>query len=385
MAPPPALGKFVAVLSIDGGGVRGIIPGIILDYLESELQKLDGKDARIADYFDIIAGTSTGGLIVTMLTAPNKNNRPLYAAKDIPDFYLTNCPKIFPPNSPTPISGPKYDGKYLHDLANRMVGDIPISRTITNAVIPAFDIKFLQPAIFKKTAAKTDPLMDAKLSDVCISTSAAPTYFPPYSFHTQNLEGETWTFNLIDGGVAVNNPTVLAMTTVAEEIEKRNPDYHDIKPMDCTRFLVLSLGTGAPQQKQGFTVGEASSWGPTQWIINPNTKQAPLLDIYSNASSDMVDVYASVLFKASKVASNYLRIQDDTLTGTTLQMDNATDENMQQLLQIGNDLLKKPVSRVNLLTGQYENCGEGTNEQALAHFARILSDERKNRLKHKGH
>ena len=62
------------------------------------VQKLDGEDARIADYFDVISGTSTGGLVTAMLAAPDENNRPVFAAKDIKDFYLNHCPSIFPQN-----------------------------------------------------------------------------------------------------------------------------------------------------------------------------------------------------------------------------------------------------------------------------------------------
>ena len=59
------------------------------------VQKIDGPEARIADYFDVITGTSIGGLFTTMLTAPNENKRPMYAAKDIKAFYFDNGPKIF--------------------------------------------------------------------------------------------------------------------------------------------------------------------------------------------------------------------------------------------------------------------------------------------------
>ncbi|KAL8151943.1 hypothetical protein V2J09_021751 [Rumex salicifolius] len=94
---PPRSGKLITILSIDGGGIRGIIPGIILRFLESQLQSLDNDpNARLADYFDVITGTSTGGLVTAMLAAPDENNRPLYAANEIVPFYLEHCPKIFP-------------------------------------------------------------------------------------------------------------------------------------------------------------------------------------------------------------------------------------------------------------------------------------------------
>ncbi|KAL5992745.1 CCT complex interacting protein [Asimina triloba] len=93
---PSSYGGRITILSIDGGGIRGIIPATILASLESKLQEVDGEDARIADYFDVIAGTSTGGLITALLSAPDRSNRPLFAAKDITPFYFEHGPKIFP-------------------------------------------------------------------------------------------------------------------------------------------------------------------------------------------------------------------------------------------------------------------------------------------------
>ncbi|CBI25857.3 unnamed protein product, partial [Vitis vinifera] len=203
----------VTVLSIDGGGIRGIIPGTLLAFLESKLQELDGANARIADYFDIIAGTSTGGLVTSMLTAPNKDNRPIYAAKDINNFYLEHCPKIFPQNrcfygistnpntSVSGATGPKYDGKYLRSLTDELLGDLTLKQTLTNVVIPTFDIKLLQPIIFSTKDARTNVAKNARLSDICIGTSAAPTYLPAHYFETRDASGKTRSFDLIDGGL----------------------------------------------------------------------------------------------------------------------------------------------------------------------------------------
>ncbi|XP_058228458.1 patatin-like protein 2 isoform X3 [Rhododendron vialii] len=279
-------GKMATVLSIDGGGVRGIIPGTILGFLESKLQELDGANARLADYFDVIAGTSTGGLVTTMITAPNKDNRPMYAAKDINKFYLENCPKIFPQSRRNDfitkvkslfgkVTGPKYDGMYLKSLTEELLGSITINQTLTDVIIPAFDIKRLQPVIFSTNDGKENVSKNALLSDICLGTSAAPTFLPAHYFETKDGDGKTRSFDLIDGGVAANNP-------------------------------------------------------------------------------------------------------DDTLTGDASSADIATTENLQKLVQIGNELLKKPVSRVNLETGRFDEVqGEGTNEAALIRFAELLSEENK--------
>ncbi|KAG8369491.1 hypothetical protein BUALT_Bualt14G0019200 [Buddleja alternifolia] len=301
-------GKLVRILCIDGGGIRGIIPGVILSYLESELQKLDGEDERLADYFDVIAGTSTGGLVTAMLTAPNENNRPLFAAKDIKKFYLDECPKIFPQHCSyttlghttarviTAFSGPKYDGKYLHSLVKEKLGDLKLHQTLTHVVIPTFDIKTLQPVIFST--------------------------------------------------------------------------YED------GRFLLLSLGTGSAKTEEKYDAEGASKWGVLGWLLNA-AGSTPLFDVFNRASGDMVDFHISTFFQALNSQQNYLRIQDDALSGVMSSVDIATKENLDDLVKVGEKLLKKAVSRVNLENGIYETCNQGTNEEALIRLAQVLSKEKR--------
>ncbi|KAK7310494.1 hypothetical protein RJT34_08047 [Clitoria ternatea] len=406
----PTYGNLVTILSIDGGGIRGIIPATIIAFLESQLQKLDGPEARLADYFDVISGTSTGGLVTAMLTAPDHNNRPLFSAKDIKPFYLNHSPRIFPQYRGLfgtllakvliSLGGPKYNGKYLHDVVREKLGDIRLHETLTNVVIPTFDIKSLQPVIFssyqfddelkrvKKMGYDDDDestllnklssgtRMDAKLSDICISTSAAPTYLPAHNFKNEDSKGNVHEFNLIDGGVCANNPTLVAINEVTKQIIKENPDFFPIKPLEYGRFLIISIGTGVPKNEEKFTAQMAAKWGVLDWLTHSGS--TPLIDVFTQSSAYLVDFYLSTVTQALHSEDNYLRIQDDTLTETDSSVDISTKENLEKLCQIGENLIKKPVSRVNLENGMFEPLKNGeTNEHALTRFAKILSQERR--------
>lgn len=389
---PPSYGQHVTILSIDGGGVRGIIPGIILAYLESQLQELDGEEARLVDYFDVISGTSTGGLIVAMLTAPEKDvktssnrNRPLFAAKEIVPFYRKHCPKIFPqPRGAFAwaqilvrlVRGPKYNGKYLKEVIEDFLGDTRLTQTLTNVVIPCFDIKKLQPVIFSSYQAVNRRVTDAKISDICLSTSAAPTYLPAHRFTNEDDKGNKHEYNLIDGGIAANNPTLCAIAEVTKQIVKKNPAMGDMSPLDYTRVVVISLGTGSIRNEEKYDAIMASKWGLVSWICADGS--SPLIDCYNEAIQDIVDYQSCVVFQALHSETNYLRIDDDTLKGDIGSVDISTEKNMDGLVEVGKALLKKNVSRVNLETGHYEPISDHiTNEEALKRVAKILSEERK--------
>ncbi|MCD9644779.1 hypothetical protein HAX54_033213 [Datura stramonium] len=312
-------GERITVLSIDGGGVRGIIPGTILSCLGSKLQELDGPEARLADYFDMIAGTSTGGLIATMLTAPDQHGRPLYAAKDIIPFCFEQCPNIFPP-----------------------------------------------------AQAEKDPGFDVLLSDICISTSSAPVYFPAYFFKTKDGHGNDREFNLIDGGIAANNPALLAMRPTGVDANLLPANV-----LDYGKYLVLSVGTGTSKSDDAI---RAAKWGLLSWLSKDGN--CPLVDAFTFANTDMVDLHLSLLFSTAGHINNYLRIQYNYLSEDASSIDNTRKECMEKLVNIGNDILQKPISRMNLDSCKNEAVdNEGTNEQALIRFAKLLSQEKRLRTK----
>ncbi|KAI9109339.1 hypothetical protein K1719_019683 [Acacia pycnantha] len=329
---------------------------VILKQLELSLQKWNSS-ARIAEYFDVVAGTSTGGLIAALLTAPDPQNkdRPLYSADDILQFYRQHGPSIFTedPNCHGGITCPKFNGTYLRKIAAEKLDETLVNQTTTNVVISSFDIKLLQPAIFSTLKVKDVPHLNVKLSDACIGTSAAPTEFPPYYFKYQNTE-----FNLVDGLFIASMPARLAIGEVLRQEEYKNREV----------FLV-SIGTGSVNPTTaGFDANR--TWTYEDWKNNT-------LTMYSAANSAMDEYYINSTFKVQP--ENYLRIQEYNLDAD-IQSDNASDANMDKLEAAGNNLLKEPVKRMNVDTFVPEETGEGTNTEALDRVAQIVYEEKLRRL-----
>ncbi|XP_008218212.2 PREDICTED: patatin-like protein 2 [Prunus mume] len=386
----PTNGGLTTILSIDGGGIRGIIEGVSLEFLESELQRLDGKHVRLVDYFDWVAGTSTGGLVTLMLATPDENNRPLFAAKDILPFYLKHCPKIF--HQPRSLIGkikhclkglvrPKYNGKYFHKLVKEKLGDKHLHDTLTNVVIPTVDIKPPRPVIFSSSELKRHPSLDALLSDICIGTSAAPPYLPAHQFSSTTSTSKSREFNLIDGGVAANNPASIAIREAEKEILKKNPGCGNEELHK--RILLVSLGTGIANDEEEYDAKEVARWGAFQWLIGPHWS-SPVVHMCLKVTGGILDYHTQCVLEDVQSHGHYLRIQDDTLSGRLASVDIATKKNLNDLVKVGEALLKKPVSRLDSDTSETEPLPLETNAEALVRMAKILSEERARRIQ-EGH
>ncbi|KAE8736117.1 adenylate kinase isoenzyme 6-like protein [Hibiscus syriacus] len=289
-----------AVLGIDRGGVRGIIPATILAFLESQLQKLDGEEARLVDYFDVVSGTSTDGLVTAMLSAPSPGEatRPLFAAKDINDFYLQHCPQNLLPKQFHVCSGCKFgEISNRSEVGRRISAQHREGNAGRNQNGPDIDER-CRPDIRHQTTptenlliirVKKDRSQNALHSDICIGTSAAPTNLPVHQFKTRDSTGLVKEFHLIDGGVAANNPTLVAMNEVAKAISSEGGD------LDYARVWVLSLGTGSQKWEDKYEAEKAAKWGVLGWLNSDDS--TPLMDVFMQASTGMVDFHLATVFQ----------------------------------------------------------------------------------------
>lgn len=293
------------ILSLDGGGIRGIIPAAILCEIEKR------TDRRISECFDLIAGTSTGGILGAALVSKKE-----ISAKQALDIYLKQGGDIFKKDiyrkifSLSSLSDNKYDCNGIDEVLFDNFGKETIEEVSSRLLVSTYDMHNRESYFFKSWRQECNGV---PLTTVCRSTSAAPTYFEPV--HTF-IQGKERTF--IDGGIYMNNPAVSAYVE-AIRIMKEEETRRD-------GVFMLSLGTG--QITQSIAYGNAKNWGKIEWI-------EPLLDCMFDGASDAVDYQMGML-----LGSDYVRIQHNNLDAHEQEMDNVDPANMKKLKAIADKYIK---------------------------------------------
>jgi hypothetical protein len=196
--------RLFKVLSIDGGGTKGLYSAKIIEEIEREY------NSAICDYFDLICGTSTGGLIALALSLR-------IPASQIVEFYQNNSSKIFPSRTSIEslarlirqlLFGSKYGNKELASALRCLFGDKKLGESKSLLCIPSFSLSDGRPFIFKHDHSEGTLSRDneTRYLDVALATSAAPTYLPVVSI--PNYENRQF----IDGGIYANDPSLVGIT-----------------------------------------------------------------------------------------------------------------------------------------------------------------------------
>lgn len=303
------------ILSIDGGGVRGIIPAMLLAELEAQTGK------PVSELFDLVVGASTGGILALGLVVPDKRDpgKPRYTAEQFLGFYLEESQAIFDKSLFFKITqgifARRYHARALEKALKKYFGHTMLSEAIKDVVVPSYEIHGRFTAFFKSRDVYTKKIeRDVLMSDVARAASAAPTYFIP-----KKIKGYPGA-SFIDGGVFANNPAMCAYAE-AKEIFRDDED-----------LLIVSLGTGNPQLSIDF--GDFRTWGLLGWA-------RPLWYILMDGSSDVVHHQLSHILPEREAAKRYYRFQIELLQMGTEKLDDGSEENLHTLVGLGRELLEK--------------------------------------------
>ena len=317
------MSRLIRILSVDGGGIRGILPGQILVSLEEKLRKKSGNaNARLADYFDLFAGTSTGGILTCLY------NSPKFTAKEAVELYLQKGANIFTKtfrkklSSFFGIADEAFDVSNLENCLKKYFGDALLSSSLKHNIITSYDIVNRRPHFFRQRKARVDADFDFPLWQVCRGTSAAPTYFEPAM--VKSKAGNK--YPVVDGGVFANNPTLCAYAEARQIFESMREDRKALgKKVSASEMLILSVGTGTV--KVPYAYETARGWGLAGWV-------RPVLDIMMSGVSDTVDFQLKQIFDAVGKPQNYVRLMPD-LTGVNPEMSDASPKNLEALRILG--------------------------------------------------
>ena len=297
------------IISIDGGGIKGIVAATILGRLEDTLQK------PLYKCTDTIAGTSTGGLIACGLTVPDDVGlSPRFDTDDIAEVYKNLGETVFTNTfwyrvkTLWGLIGPKYKIDGLEKVVEAKFQDVKLEKALTHTVICTYDLYSRQPVIFSSE----HPILNkVTMKEVCMGTSSVPTYFPSVLASTENNK-----FNLIDGGIFAVNPALCAMAIAKE----KQPN---------SKINIVSIGNGSSNKALKYE--DTKDWGLLNWA-------GPMTDVILDSIGDAIDCQTKCLAEAT--GGRYARLQFE-LPEQLKAMDNADPKNIKALQDAANRYLDK--------------------------------------------
>lgn len=321
------MSKNIKVLSIDGGGIRGIISAVIL----AELERL--TETPISKLFDLIAGTSAGGILTLALTAPNENGKPKFSAAELVTRMEEDGPYVFSRSflyhlySLGALTAPKYPSDQITRMLHRDFGNARLKDVLTSVIVSGYELERRNAFFFKSRHAKTREDRNFFLRDVARATSAAPTYFAPAKIPANKLEEY---FAFVDGGVFANNPGMCAYV----EAHAMWPDMKDV--------TLVSVGTGIFTRPLPYDT--VKSWGLASWA-------QPILDIVFDGVSDTVDYQLRELLPYKNTIKQYYRFQTKLDQGDD-SIDNTSPANLRTLKLLAEETIAENQDELKNLAGQ---------------------------------
>lgn len=333
------LKREISILSIDGGGIRGIIPALVLQELERRIAEKK-KNRPLCRVFDLIAGTSTGSILTLGLTAPadgkgdhRYSNEPLFTASDLVDIYSDRGLEIFPRHIFNQLKTvkqaftEKYNSGRFYDILTELLQDRTLQDSLTNVLVTSFDITNNTPLIMKKrprSMKRPEEAPNFYTRDAIMGSSAAPTFFEPVQVHPVDKSDMHL---LVDGSVFAKNPAMCALVE-AQKIFPR-----------AKRFNILSLGTG--ETGTPYTYQQMHTWGFLEWVLP--SKGVPLAAIMNHGQAKCVNYQLQYLPRVS-----YSRFEI-SIADCSRSMDDASPENIQCLRECAMELIREKDAEIDRL------------------------------------
>lgn len=310
------MGKAFKILSIDGGGIKGLYSACILNRLEEKFEKLSGE------CFDMICGTSTGGLLALGIA----DGKP---ASELVKLYLQNGNKIFPtpenaflrwldrkfaqPLKQTLFWG-KFDSNALRKILEDAYGSTTLGELKNLVIVPSFNLTAGKPRIFKYPHKEGDFFMDRDITlvDAALATTAAPTFLPIH-----DIGGTLY----IDGGMWANNPSLCGVLEAINFFVGEEKEYSSVEVLSIAS-VVQSSGWSSNVRKRRSFIG---------W-------KEKLIQTSLDSQAYFTDFFLRTALSKLNKESRYIRIESPSLSKdqmNVLEMDRTDKKALQTLKALG--------------------------------------------------